>query len=207
MRERCGFPLRSLTPPSVSSVSPDYPGLLTVIQLIDKAREQGQDFMSNPVMTNTLTTYLQDHLAGSMHAIELLKAMRDHQASEPLGQFAGQLLIEIEADRNVLSDLVRRTGTTPGGVKEWGAWLAEKVSRLKLKHGSGDGLGTFEALEFLMLGIHGKWALWRALSEIARFDSRLKSTDFSQLTARAESQEAQVDERRLALAESAFGQG
>ena len=47
-------------------------------------------------------------------------------------------------------------GGTPGGVKEWGAWLAEKVSRFKLKHGSADGLGTFEALEFLVIGIHGK---------------------------------------------------
>jgi hypothetical protein len=42
-------------------------------------------------------------------------------------------------------------------MKEWGAWMGEKVSRLKLKHGQGDGLGTFEALEFLVVGIHGKW--------------------------------------------------
>jgi hypothetical protein len=156
-------------------------------------------------MSNALTTYLQDHLAGSMHAIELLKMMRDHDAGKPLGQFAAGLLIEIEADRNVLAELIQRMGTTPGGVKEWGAWLAEKVSRLKLKHGSDAGLGAFEALEFLVLGIHGKWALWRALAVVAPFDTRLQSTDFGQLIARAESQHAQVDERRLACAKSAFG--
>ena len=65
-------------------------------------------------------------------------------------------------------------GCVAGGVKEWGAWLAEKVSRLKLKHGEADGLGTFEALEFLVVGIHGKWALWRALSVVAGCDSRLQ---------------------------------
>jgi hypothetical protein len=32
---------------------------------------------------DALTTYLQDHLAGAMHAIELLKAMRSHHGGEP----------------------------------------------------------------------------------------------------------------------------
>jgi hypothetical protein len=152
-------------------------------------------FKSNP-----LTTYLQDHLAGSVHAIELLKAMRDFYAEKPLGKFATQLLMEIEADRSVLESLIHRTGATPGGIKEWSAWLSEKVSRLKLRHGPGEQLGTLEALEFLMLGIHGKWALWRALSIVSPFDARLNGPDFAQLIARAESQHAQVDERRLACA-------
>jgi len=136
-------------------------------------------------MSDSLTIYLQDHLAGSVHAIELLTAIRDHHAGEPLGKFAEQLLAEIEEDRGVLAALIQHTGSTPGGMKEWGAWLTEKVSRLKLKHSSGDSLGTFEALEFIMLGIHGKCALWRALSVIAPFDARLRATDFSHLIARA----------------------
>lgn len=115
-------------------------------------------------MTDPLITYLQDHLAGALHAVALLENMRDHQAGTPLEQFAAQLLVEIEADRDVLARLTEKMGGSPGGPKEWGAWIAEKVSRLKLKHGSGEELGTFEALEFLVLGIHGKWALWRALS-------------------------------------------
>ncbi|HEY3769619.1 MAG TPA: hypothetical protein VGN44_13175 [Candidatus Angelobacter sp.] len=156
-------------------------------------------------MDSPLTTYLQDHFAGSMHAIELLKAMRDYHTGKSLGHFAAQLLAEIEADRDVLSELIQLTGATPGGIKEWGAWLAEKVSRLKLKHSSEEGLGTFEALEFLVLGIHGKWALWHALAVVAPYDPRLRPADFTQLIARAESQHARVDERRLACAKSAFG--
>ena len=77
------------------------------------------------------------------------------------------MLIDIEADRNVLARLTENTGGASGGPKEWASWLAEKVSRLKLKHDSGDGLGTFEALEFLVLGIHGKRALWLALAAVA----------------------------------------
>ena len=143
-------------------------------------------------MGDALTTYLQDHLAGALHAIELLKAMRDHHAAEPLGQFAAQLLVEIEADRNVLAGLIEGTGTAPGGVKEWGTWLAEKVSRLKLKHGSAEGLGT-------------EMGSLAALSVVAGDDSRLQGTDFNKLTTRAESQHASVDERRLACARSALG--
>jgi hypothetical protein len=156
---------------------------------------------------DALPTYLQDHLAGALHAIEVLKAMRNHFSEEPLGHFADQMLAEVEADREVLARLTERLGGTPGGMKEWGAWLAEKVSRLKLKHGSSDGLGTFEALEFLVLGIHGKWALWRAMEEIASFDTRLRGFDFSELAARADKQHQSVEERRLACAHSVFRNG
>ena len=48
-------------------------------------------------MSDPLTTHLQDHLPGSIHAIELLKAMREHYVGEPLGEFATDLLVEIEA--------------------------------------------------------------------------------------------------------------
>jgi hypothetical protein len=89
-------------------------------------------------------------------------------------------------------------------VKEWGAWLTEKVSRLKLKYGSADGLGTFEALEFLVIGIHGKRALWRALEAVAPNEPRLRNIDFAELIARAENQHQKVEERRLDCAQSVF---
>jgi hypothetical protein len=121
-----------------------------------------------------------------------------------MGQFAAQLLAEIEADRDILARLTEHVGGVAGGVKEWGAWLAEKVSRLKPKHGEADGLGTFEALEFLVVGIHGKWALWHTLSVVAGCDSRLQGTDFDPLAARAESQRDRVDQRRLTCTRSAL---
>jgi hypothetical protein len=153
---------------------------------------------------DALATYLQDHLAGALHAIELLRSMRDHFAEAPLGKFADEVLTEVEADRDVLAKLTERVGGSAGGMKEWGAWLLEKVSRLKLKHGEADGLGTFEALEFLVIGIHGKWALWRAMSEIAPFDARLRVFDFAELIRRAENQHSKVEQQRLTSAQSVF---
>jgi len=136
-------------------------------------------------MADPLATYLHDHLAGSVHAVSLLEFIRDQHEREPLGRFASGLLAEIEADRHVLQELADRAGAGSSDLKEFAAWLSEKVTRLKLRHG-GDGLGTFEALEFLELGIHGKWALWRALATVAASDTRLRGLDYEHLAARAD---------------------
>jgi hypothetical protein len=155
-------------------------------------------------MSDPLATYLHDHLAGSVHAIDLLESMRNQHAGEPLGHFAPGLLVEIEADRDVLRELAERLGVGSSGLKELAAWVGEKVSRIKLGSHDAGGFGTFEALELLELGIHGKRALWCALAVVAETDARLQSTDYACLAARAETQEASVEEQRLAVARTAF---
>jgi hypothetical protein len=155
-------------------------------------------------MSEALATYLQDHLAGSVHAVGLLEFMRDEHPREPLGQFASDLLIEIESDRDVLRRLAERVGSGSSGSKEMGAWFGERLSRVKLHHHTDDGLGTFEALEFLELGIGGKLALWRALGAAVPTDNRLQGIDFEHLAARAKLQQSQVEERRLEAAQAAL---
>jgi hypothetical protein len=156
-------------------------------------------------MDNPLATYLADHLAGSVHAIEVLKAMKEQHSTDPLGEFAEDILKEVEADRAILQSLAERVGTGSSGVKEIASWISEKISRLKLRRSSQYDLGTFEALEFLVLGIHGKLVLWNALAVLAPTDSRLNNVDFKHLADRAEIQRDQVDQRRLQLAREALG--
>jgi hypothetical protein len=155
-------------------------------------------------MSEALATYLQDHLAGSVHAVGLLEFMRDQHTCERLGQFASDLLIEIESDRDVLRRLAERVGSGSSDSKELGAWFGERLSRVKLHHHTDDGLGTFEALEFLELGISGKLALWRALGAASATDPRLNGIDFEHLAARARLQQSQVEERRLEAAQAAL---
>jgi hypothetical protein len=155
-------------------------------------------------MSEPLAIYLHDHLAGSTLALDLLDSMRKEHEGEPLGQFAQTLRAEIEADRDVLRTLAERIGPGSNPIKDLGAWMSEKVSRIKLGGQSGGDLTTFEALEFLMLGIHGKWALWRALAVVATTDARLQGTDFAHLMARAGTQEIQVEQRRMEAARTAF---
>jgi hypothetical protein len=153
-------------------------------------------------MSDSLSTYLADHLAGSVHAIDLLRRMRDAHRGDSLRFFAEAMLPEIEADRAVLQDLAVTVGSGSSGLKELTAWVTEKVSRLKLGE---DDFGTFLSLEFLLLGIHGKFSLWRALGAIRASDPRLSGVDFEKLAERARVQEALVEERRLEGAHIALG--
>ena len=155
-------------------------------------------------MSDNLATYLHDHLAGATAGLELVEALRDQHEGEALGRFAAQLAGEIEFDRRTLEALAERVD--PGGnpLKEAGAWLAEKVSRLKLGRAAAGELGTFEALEALTLGILGKRALWDALAVIAPQDPRLSGLDFGDLSRRAQAQHARVEEQRLETARTAL---
>jgi hypothetical protein len=147
-----------------------------------------------------LATYTQDHLAGAAAAIELLAALRDQHAGEPLGAFVGRLLDEVRTDHGVLEGLAERVGGGPSVLKDTTAWIGAKVGRLKLGGGASGDLGTLEALETLSLGILGKRALWRALMTIAQSDPRLNGLDLERLAARAEAQHQAVEEQRLRVA-------
>lgn len=155
-------------------------------------------------MSDPLTIYLSDHLAGAMHAIETLKTMRDRHEGTPLGDFASRLLQEVEADRDTLRAIAKKAGLHGESAKEIATWFVELASRLKLRHETSNSLGTFEALEFLELGIYGKWALWRALDVAAASEPRLEGFDFSQLARRAEDQRLLVNTRRLQIARQAL---
>jgi hypothetical protein len=155
-------------------------------------------------MNDPLAIYLHDHLAGADFAIDLLQAMKERQQDQPLGQFAGQLLIEVTQDRDTLQHLADGVGSGSNVLKEFTAWLGEKASRIKLGAGAAGEFGTFEALEFLALGVQGKLSLWHALCVAAVSDARLGDLDFEQLIVRAKAQYAQVEEQRLISAATAL---
>jgi hypothetical protein len=152
-------------------------------------------------MSDSLAIYLHDHLAGSNFAVELLEFLRNQHAGQPLGDAAAALSAEVAEDRKVLQGIIGRVGNSVPILKEASAWVAEKLSELKLRQGD---LGTFEALEALALGILGKDALWRALGALGDADPRLCGVDFSQLSARAEQQHSRAEELRLQWVRAAF---
>jgi hypothetical protein len=156
------------------------------------------------VSNDALGTYLEDHLAGAAGAVELLEALRDRHAGEPVGRLAVEILAEVEEDREVLKKLADGVGKGSHPIKEAAAWLVEKATRLKLGRDIAGDLGTFEALEALALGIWGKRALWRALAIDAPQDPRVRALDLDRLILRAEAQHARVEELRLELARRAL---
>jgi hypothetical protein len=159
---------------------------------------------NNLNMSDSLSTYLHDHLAGSNFAIELLEGLRDHYHYEELGVFAAALLVDVLQDKEVLQGISDRVGSSHLDLKQAAAWLSEKASKVKLGHDDKERLGTFEALETLELGISGKLALWQILPVIATIDSRVPALDFSRLAARAQEQIIRVEQHRKQVALSAF---
>jgi len=155
-------------------------------------------------MSDSLRTYLQDHLAGAADAVSLTKHIRDQHSGTALGQFASGLLAEIESDRSVLQKLAEDVGVGPSEWKEATAWLGEKATRLKFSFVTQNKFGTFEALELLELGVHGKWALWRALAVLAPSEPRLKGVDFDVLMVRAAHQRDAIESQRLELARTSL---
>jgi len=158
-------------------------------------------------MSDALGVYLHDHLAGAAYAIDLLEFMSVKLKDVELRAFATELVAEIKEDRETLRQIAERAGASGTSIKELASWLGEKLSRMKLGHDRGDGLATFEALEFLTVGIHGKWVLWCALAAAAPYDPRLDGVDFAKLADRAQKQHDRVDERRLEAAVTALPPG
>jgi hypothetical protein len=158
---------------------------------------------------DALVTYMNDHLAGSRSALDLLEALIKSTSDAKTREFLDVVRAEIAADRDVLEQLIRRVGSGPSVVREVGGWIAEKIARLKLviDDPSNGPLRRFEALELLALGIQGKSALWRALSLAAPAVPELTGVNFGNLIRRAEDQYARVEDQRVAAARVALMTG
>lgn len=153
-----------------------------------------------------LTTYLNDHLAGSVAAIELLDHLRGLSRDTEREQFFTLLQSEVEEDQKVLQGLLRELGGKESRVRKAAAWLTEKVGQAKLKlddSGSGE-LRLLEALDALELGILGKRALWRALSVVGDRVPQIRTLDLGKLERRAQDQYDRVEAERLKVARAAL---
>jgi len=150
-----------------------------------------------------LHTYLNDHLAGSVAAIELLDDLIEHHSEDRFGKIFRDLRDEIEADQETLRNLIRKLGAKESAVRKAGAWLAEKFSRVKIGDAD-DSAELLQALEGLALGISGKQLLWRSLAATEANFPALQGSDFSELEKRAHDQFERVEGLRMQMVREAF---
>lgn len=150
-----------------------------------------------------IVTYLNDHLSGSEMALEVLDGLHERYHGHPQAGFFAALHKGIAADRRELEQLMRELGIGASATRKATAWMAEKLTALKLRledpHGSE--LRMLESLEILSLGIEGKRSLWLALRAAAERSPALRQLDYDRMIARAEVQRDQVEEHRIAVAE------
>ena len=153
-----------------------------------------------------IATYLNDHLAGSEAALELLEFIKAEQAGTSMEQFVAELRADIVADRQELEVLMVRLSVSQSRTRKATAWLGEKVAEIKmhLDDLAGGPLRMLEALEALALGIHGKWSLWQALAAAAEATPALGVLDYKRLSGRADEQRLRVEALRLETAKQAL---
>ena len=154
-----------------------------------------------------LESYLNDHVAGSVAAIELLDHLVESAGDSGTRRFFEEIRTEVTEDQATLRGILSGLGADESGLRKAGAWLTEKVARAKLRlEGPARGsVHELEALEGLALGILGKLALWRALA-VAGGIHALRGVDLGELQRRAETQHARIESRRLDRARALFAQ-
>jgi hypothetical protein len=153
-----------------------------------------------------MDVYLNDHLAGAMLGSNLAEQIRSHNRGTPLGELMGSLAPQIEQDRQTLIELMQRIDTSTNPVKQAGAWITERASRVKfwgLTSGE-PALGTFMAVESLALGVLGKLSLWRALAQVPDQHPAIASVDLDELIARAQNQYDLLERERLEASRQAL---
>jgi hypothetical protein len=159
-----------------------------------------------PLMpTEALATYLQDHLAGSVAALDLLAHLTTEAAAS--APTLASLTADIHADQETLVALMTRLQIQPSRPRQAAAWLTAKLGELTLRLEAGDdpALRALDGLEALALGIAGKEALWHALATVADQTPALGTLDYPDLIARAMDQRQRVEVLRIAAAQAALG--
>lgn len=153
-----------------------------------------------------LSTYLNDHLAGSVTALALLSTIEEAQAGTDMGRLIQTIRGQVEEERDELEAIMKRLEITQSSPRQATAWLAEKLTQLKLHvDNPTDGtLRLFEMLEAVMVGLEGKRALWRSLATIVVSMPELGGVDYEYFAQRSEEQHRQVDMLRLEAAKTAL---
>ncbi|MEO8295154.1 MAG: hypothetical protein ABI613_06520 [Gemmatimonadota bacterium] len=155
-----------------------------------------------------LIEYLNNHLAGSVGAIEVIEHGIQNSQGSPIEILYADLLPRILADQESLKELIDQLGGKQSAPRKVVAWIGETISRVTRSPGASESnevtLSQFQEIEMLALGILGKKHLWSALAVLAKTDARLQTLDYEMLTGRALEQHANVEEFRLSIANAAL---
>lgn len=151
---------------------------------------------------DSVSIYLNDHLAGATAGMELARRMT--AAAEPGSPTAAtlrQVTAEIVEDRQSLIAMMGALGVPVRGYKVFAAWAGEKAGRLKPNGHllTRSPLSQLEETELMLLGVAGKAAGWRALRQLAERDGRLDAGRLGDLIARADRQAGTLEKLRTSI--------
>ena len=151
-----------------------------------------------------LDSYLNDHLAGSVSALELLEHWVRVHDGEQLADFFRDIKAEVRQDQEKLREVMHSLGIEESNVRQAGAWAAEKVGRVRLMIAGDEprSVGLMLTLEGLIMGVTGKKLMWRALA--AANLPQLNGYHFEEVQRRAEQQIERLEAERMRAVPEAF---
>ncbi|MDO4920198.1 hypothetical protein [Kocuria sp.] len=151
-------------------------------------------------MSSVITTYLQDHHAGSAAGVDAFRRVAEFHGDETVRGKVGRLAREVEQDQAALERIMAAVDVKPAPLKDLPAKAAEKAARLKPNErlNRRSPLSDIEELEALVAAVHAKGLGWRLLLEAP--DERLDKQMLRDLHARALEQEETLERLRLGQA-------
>lgn len=153
-----------------------------------------------------LDVYLNDHMAASAAALELVERIRSNNEGTALATHLEELGRDIDADRQTLATVMERLGVRPSTPKQVAGKVIETLSRLRLnEHLTRSAHVTrLMEIETLSLGIEGKRGLWQALEQVTPTRPSLADFDLPALVRRAADQRSRLEPYRLEAAVDAL---
>lgn len=149
--------------------------------------------------------YLNNHIAGSVAGIELVKQMVNENRGSELAHFLEKLKVELEEDQEMVRRMLKAIDQKESYTKELGAWLLEKLAVAPIAGiTQSPYLRRVVELEAILLGSQGRIAMWTMLEKLFQADPRLTFADFTALRERAQRQARELDSFREAAAAAAF---
>ena len=151
-----------------------------------------------------LDSYLNDHLAGSISALEVIDHWAEVHKGEPVSSFFVEIKAHIKADQETLRDIMRALEVEESKIRKAGAWAAEKVGRARLIIAGDEpgSLGLVLTLEGLIMDVTGKKLMWASLA--AAKLPRLSSYNFEELQRWAELQIERIEAERISAVRQVF---
>lgn len=160
---------------------------------------------SHEDLSDSLETYLTDHLAGAEGALRLMDDLREGGKDEDFVAFIAHLRDEVAEDRDQLVAIMERFEVSPGRVKRALASVAETLGRTKLARlGEPASLSRLLAMETLSGGIWTKMRLWQALQAAPDLRPGLADVDLAGLIERARRQLDALEPHHAAAARRAL---
>jgi hypothetical protein len=154
-----------------------------------------------------LGIYLNDHLAGSVAMKELVERRLSDDPGGAMSDFLRRFGEELEFEQSVVKTMISHFGGAENPAKKTMAWLAEKIGRFKMNDSltGYSELSRLEELEFMVVGIRGKLALWTGLEEAAATNALLRGFELGPLREKAQRQMDEAEALRVEAAKRAFG--